>query len=79
MVACEVTMRLAVVDVGHLVAAVNLTVVSQKRWQPPRRASDALTLLNAQSGTLCCVKRRSAFKVLGRIVRRADGLLKRVR
>ena len=83
LVAHEITMRLAVVDVnvGHLVAAVSLTVGSHERWQPPRRASDALVFLNAQSGTLRCgrVEQRAASKALGRVVRRADGLFKRVR
>ena len=47
LVAHEITVRLAVVDVnvGHLVAAASLTVVSHERWQPPRRASDALVFL----------------------------------
>ena len=51
LVAHENAMRLAVVgvNVGHLVAAVSLTVVSHKRGQPPRRASDAHVFLNAQS------------------------------
>ena len=75
-------MRLAVVDVNVslLVATVNLTVISHKRWQPPRRVSDALVFLNAQSGTLCCgcVERCATSKALGRVVRRADGLFKRV-
>ena len=66
-------MRHAVIDVNvgqHLVvAAVNLTMVSHKRGQPPRRASE--------SGTLCCG--RVEPKVLGRVVRHAEGLLKRVR
>ena len=78
LVAHEITMRLAVVDidVGHLVAAVSLTVVSHKWWQPPRRASDALVFLSAQSGTLCCgrVEQRAASRTLGRVARRADGL-----
>ena len=80
LVAHEITMRIAVVDidVGHLVAAVRLTVVSHKRWQPPRRASDALVFLSAQSGTLCCgrVEQCAASNALGRIARRADGLFK---
>ena len=80
LVAHEITMRLAVVgvNVGNLVAAVSLTVVSHKRWQPPRRASDTLVLLNAQSGTLCCgrVEQRAASRALGRVARRADGLFK---
>ena len=83
LVAHEITMRLAVVDidVGHLVAAVSLTVVSHKRWQPPRRANDALVFLNAQSGTLRCgrVEQRAASKALCRVARRANGLFKRVR
>ena len=84
LVAHEITIWLAVVDVnvGHLVAAVSLTVGSHERWQPPRRrASDALAFLTAQSGTLCCghVEQRTASKALGRVVRRADGLFKRVR
>ena len=76
LVAHEITMRLAVVDVGQLVAAVSLTVVSHKRWQPPRRASNALVFLSAQSGTLCCgrVEQRAASRTLGRVARRADGL-----
>ena len=83
LVAHEIAIVLAVVDVNvgqHLVAAVNLTVISHKRGQPPRRASDALVLFIAQSGTLCCgrVEQRAASKALGRVVRRADGLLKRV-
>ena len=82
LVAHEVAIRLAVVgvNVGRLVAAENLTVVSHKRWQPPRRASDALVFLNAQSGTLWCgwVEQRAASKALGRVVRRANGLFKRV-
>ena len=72
LVAHEIMVRLAVVDNNvrqHLVAAVNLTVVSHKRGQPPRRASE--------SGTLCCG--RVEPKVLGRVVRHAEGLLKRVR
>ena len=83
LVALEIAIWLAVVDVdvGHLVAAVSLTVVSHKRWQPPRRANDALVFLNAQSGTLRCgrVEQRAASKALGRVVRRADGLFKRLR
>ena len=75
--------RLAVVgvNVGHLVAAESLTVVSHKRWQPPRRASDVVVFFNTQTGTLCCgrVEQRAASKALGRVVRRADCLLKRVR
>jgi hypothetical protein len=75
-------MRLAVVDVnvGHLVAAVNLTVVSHKRGQPPRRAGDAI-LLNLQPGMLRCgrAERGAASKALGRVIRHADSLLKRVR
>ena len=82
LVAHEITMRLAVVgvNVSHLVAAVSLTVASHERWQPPRRASDTLVLLNAQSGTLWCgwVEQRAASKALGRVVRRANGLFKRV-
>ena len=76
LVAREITMRLAVVNVnvGLLVAAVNLAVVSHKRWEPPRRASDALLLiLNAQ------VERRAAPEPLGRVVRDGVCLLKRVR
>ena len=77
LVAREITMRLAVVNVnvGLLVAA----AVSHKRWEPPRRASDALLLiLNAQSGTLRCgrVERRAASKALGRVVRHGVGLIK---
>jgi hypothetical protein len=75
-------MRLAVVDVnvGHLVAAVSLTVGSHERWQPPRRASDAIVFLNAQFGTLCCgrVERCAASKALGRVLRHADGLMSSV-
>ena len=83
MVAHEITMRHAVVDVNvgqHLVAAVKLTVVSHKRGQPPRRASDALVFFIAQSGTLCCgrVEQRAASKALGRVVRHAEGLFKSV-
>ena len=83
LVAHEIAMRLAVVDAiadQHLGAAVHLTVVSHERRQPPRRASDTLGFFHAQSGTLCCgrVKRRAASKALGRVVRRADGLFKRV-
>ena len=83
-VAHEIAMRLAVVDVNvgqHLVAAVNLTVVSHKRWQPPRRASDALLLLIAQPGMLCCgrVEWCAVSNALGRVVRPADSLFKRVR
>ena len=79
----EITMRLAVVGVNvgqHLVVAVNLTVACHKRWQPPRRASNALVFVNAQPGTLCCdrVERRAASKALGRVVRHAGGLSKRV-
>ena len=68
-VAREIATGLAVgnVNVGNLSAAVNLTVVSHKRWQPPRRASDALILLNAHS------------EALARVVRHADDLFKRVR
>ena len=80
LVAHEITMRLAVVGVnlGNFVAAESLTVVSHKRWQPPRRASDALVFLNAQSGTLWCgrVEQRAAFEAFGRVARRADGLFK---
>ena len=67
--------------VGNVITAVNdLTAVTHKRWQPPRRASDALLLLNAQSGTLRCgrVEQRAASKALGRVVRLGVGLLKRV-
>ena len=82
LVALEIAIWLAVVDVdvGHLVAAVSLTVVSHKRWQPPRRASNALVFVNAQPGTLCCdrVERRAASKALGRVVRHAGGLSKHV-
>ena len=82
LVAREITMhRLANVNVGLLVAAVvSLTVVSHKRWQPPRRASDTLLILNAQSGTLRCgrVERRAASEALGRVVRHGVGLIKRV-
>ena len=72
-------MRLAVVDVNvgqHLVAAVDLTVVvSHKRGQPPRRASDAI-LLNVQPRMLRCgrAKRRAASRALGLVIRHADGL-----
>ena len=81
LVAHEVAMRLVSivgVNVGHLAAAVSLTVVSHERWQPPRRASDAIVLFHAQSGTLCCgrVERRAASKALGRVVRHANGLFK---
>ena len=43
--------------------------------------SNALILLSAQSGTLCCgrVKRCAASEARGRVVRRADCLFKRVR
>ena len=83
LVAHEIAMRLAVVDVNvgqHLVAAVNLTVVSHKRGQPPRRAGDAI-LLNLQPGMLRCgrAERGAASKALGRVIRHADSLLKRVR
>ena len=56
LVAHEIMMRLAV----------NLAMVSYKRGQPPRRASDALVVLTAQSGTLCCGRVES--KALGRVV-----------
>ena len=79
-IAMRLAHRLAVIGVnlGHLVAAESLTVVSHKRWQPPRRASDALVFLNAQSGTLWCgrVEQRAAFEAFGRVARRADGLFK---
>ena len=82
LVAREIEMRPAVGNVngGDLLAAVSLTVVSHKRWQPPRRASDVLLLLE-QSGTRRCgrVERRAASRALGRVVRNADGLFKRVR
>ena len=76
LVAHEIMVWRAVVDNNvrqHLVAAVNLTVVSHKRWQPPRRASNALVFLSAQSGTLCCgrVEQRAASRT---VARRADGL-----
>ena len=63
LVAREIAMRLAVVDV---------TVVgTQNHWQPPRMASDALLLLNAQPGTLSCgrVERRAVCEALGRVGR----------
>ena len=75
----EITMRHAVIDVNvgqHLVvAAVNLTMVSHKRGQPPRRASDAI-LLNVQPRMLRCgrAKRRAASRALGLVIRHADGL-----
>ena len=82
LVAREITMhRLANVNVGLLVATAVVTVVSHKRWQPPRRASDTLLLiLNAQSGTLRCgrVERRAASEALGRVVRHGVGLIKHV-
>ena len=59
LVAREIAMRLAVVDV---------TVVgTQNHWQPPQLASDALLLLNAQSGTLRCdrVERHVVSEALG--------------
>ena len=79
----EIAMRLAVgnVNAGDLVAAVNLTVNGQKRWHPPRRASDALVLLNVQFGELRCgrVERRAASEALGRVANRHGvGLLKRI-
>eukprot|EP00964_Phaeocystis_antarctica_P071385 scaffold43556_cov68-Phaeocystis_antarctica.AAC.1 len=61
LVAREIAMRLAVVDV---------TVAgTQNHWQPPRLKSDALLLLNAQSGTLRCgrFERRAVCEALGRV------------
>ena len=81
LVAREITTRLAIVNVnvGLLVAAAVSLTVGHKRWEPPRRASDALLLiLNAQSGTLRCgrVERHAASKALGRVVRHGVGLIK---
>ena len=80
LVAHKDAMRLAFVGVtvDHLVAAVSLTVVSHKRWQPPRRASDAIVFLNTRSGTLCCgrVEQRAASKALCSVVSHAEGLFK---
>ena len=67
--------------VGNVITAVNdLTAVTHKRWQPPRWASDALFLLDAQYGTLRCgrVERRAASEALGRVVKLGVNLLKRV-
>ena len=71
LVAREVAMRLAVVDV---------TVVgTQNHWQPPQLASDVLLLLNAQSGTLRCgrVDQRAVCEALGLVswASRLKGLL----
>ena len=80
MVARESAMRYAVVNVtvGNSAAAVHGIGVTHKQWQPPRRASDALLLLHAQSGTLHCgrVERRAVCEALGRVSRtgRLEGL-----
>ena len=80
--ACEIaTFAIVNVNVGDLAATVNdLTAVTHKRWQPPRWASDALLLLDAQYGTLRCgrVERRAASEALGRVVKLGVNLLKRV-
>ena len=83
LVACEIaTFAIVNVNVGDLAATVNdLTAVTHKRWQPPRWASDALFLLDAQYGTLRCgrVERRAASEApLGRVVKLGVNLLKRV-
>ena len=80
-VARESAMRYAVVNVtvGNSAAAVHGIGVTHKQWQPPRRASDALLLLHAQSGTLHCgrVERRAVCEILGHVSRtgRLEGLL----
>ena len=74
LVAREIAMRRAVVDVttvvggdNNSVAAGNGIMDTQHHWQPPRLASDALLLLNAQSGALHCggVERRVVSEALG--------------
>ena len=73
----EIAMRLVAVDV-NVAAAVNGIVVTDKQWQPPRRASDALLLLNALCTLRCSrVERRTVCEALGRVSRasRLEGLL----
>ena len=68
LVAHEITMRLALIDVtvGNLATAVNGIVVTHEQWQPPRRASDAL-LLDAQCTLRCgrVERRRAVHEALG--------------
>ena len=70
----EIATRLVAVDVN----AVNGIVVTDKQWQPPRRASDALLLLNALCTLRCSrVERRTVCEALGRVSRasRLEGVL----
>ena len=68
LVAHEITMRLALIDVtvSNLATAVNGIVVTHEQWQPPRRASDAL-LLDAQCTLRCgrVERRRAVHEALG--------------
>ena len=85
LVAREIAMRRAVVDVTSVVggdnsaAAGNGIMGTQHHWQPLQRASDTLLLLNAQSGTLRCgrVDQRAVCEALGLVswASRLKGLL----
>ena len=52
----------------------------QHQWQPVRRGGDVLLFARFVSVALRCgrVERRAASKALGRVVRHADGLFKRL-